>query len=401
MNGHTSRPTRRPLAFAVGLLTLALALTSCGSSESADSESHASSTDDSAQQALDTPAWLSVGNLAGTNGDGLILVSWGDMPGEESPESLPTTFSGHGNSAPVAYGLIDATGEAVQWDGEPDVSVESAMLTEPGLMVTGPETGGDALGGGGDVIALLDPADGDVMWSQPYGEGSSFSEECLPTGGAGELLLVMCEETAVFLDAETGEQRFQKALSGEGTAVGRVVALDPLIIEQYHMYDGPKSQKRVDVLDPATGEVTSSTEGVSWPNWEGGPRHASLDDPSYFRSGDNFIVTGYKDLTTKSENTISAIDADGEAVWSVDSDGELLAADDEAVLVRVDSTESLVVLDAATGEVDETIKASADSFAAESHEAAFVTPDVVALYNQMSNPGTVVAPVDQLGELQP
>jgi hypothetical protein len=135
---------------------------------------------------------------------------------------------------------------------------------------------------------------------------------------------------SAFLDLGNGNVRFTLRLNAGSTEedsprrAPRLTTLDPFLTVP-HPYDYDTFERR----DPRNGQVLEKTTrpGVLQRN---GPW-----------VGDDRIVN--------SDNKVSRTSFDGAVEWEIGTDGTAEAANDRFVVVRVDTTNKIVVLDAASG----------------------------------------------------
>ncbi|WP_033210030.1 PQQ-binding-like beta-propeller repeat protein [Gryllotalpicola ginsengisoli] len=380
-----NRTVSSPSAAVAGLIAIGLvaALTGCGSHDAEESASKTAPKTSASASPTPKPQLIEYNGaveLLGVSGDGYALLAQDTrIAGGDAPV-LESTFTDAEST--THFAVVDDTGTTVDWADAPQIDVFQARLSEAGVIVLG--TSADSALGASGVVAALDPKTGATKWSvEADVPDSELSDDgCELELAQKSAVVLACEQdddTAYrVLDASDGSERFvQEPTKLAGTSW--ISVADPTVAVYS---DGTKNT--ISVVDEE-GEPSSTFESE---HWQPGLDSVSADsdtanyDPRYDDTATvngAFPVTGYRDAKTVAKGTVSLIKQDGTAAWSVKTDGEVVGANDDYVVVTVPSTHKLVFLDGATGKVAKTVDAPAGSALEQVAQVAFVDDDTVAI----------------------
>lgn len=253
---------------------------------------------------------------------------------------LPVDSGGDTVSPGYVVGSLH-TGTTVDWKSVKGLAAPSNDVTQDAyagdgtLLVVGQSEGGSGLTAGGMVLAAVDPATGKPRWTKPMPTQDSNSGPQIAFGKSA-VSLTTGKATTVF-DPSDGKQKSTLQLNGD------LASLQPLVTTNGSTT--PFLKPDGSVSSTVKSDDSSDTNTVTM---SGGNVILSSDNP----------ISGYPKYKA---GTVSAMTPTGTPVWSSKSDSaDIVGANGRFVVVSVQSTNSVVALDASNGKPAVTIPLTGD-----------------------------------------
>lgn len=285
---------------------------------------------------MDSPKYLGTGIFASGTQDEVYTY---DLAG------LPSGFAAGGSNESFA-----------------SMSVLGAAQSHDYVVVSG-DTAGDDLGKGEEVLALLKKSTGEVLWKTSPPEIEDFSGvQDVAAVGPGGVFTTETNESGesvlVVRSLENGEVIGTYPSDKYSETLVTILSGDPLKL----LVGGEDDNLTVKVIDPSTGEVTSSEiadeDAAERDLFSSRPflaEHLALLDGGGISSPEVVRTLDDGRMIDDSDGAISLSAADGNNLWSLPSTGKIAEFNENFALIKVTDKEQFTLLRTEDGEILGTI----------------------------------------------